>query len=123
MHCHLMTVWRSPYKIIIISIGPSVACVNDTFVIHDRNKNAFAVEHRPKFPNQAIYHFPGGWGSSETSLHPDASELCMKHMVVIIRLVRKPSVIQKDILKAPAALGFRCNSNGRSLVCLGCAIR
>jgi hypothetical protein len=118
-----MTVWLSPYKIIITAIGPSVACVNDKFVIHDRNINAFAVEHRPKFSDQAIYPFPGGWGSSETSRHLDASELCMTHMVVIVRLVRKPSVIQKYILKAPAALVFRCNSNGRSLVCLGCAIR
>ena len=55
IHCHLMTVWRSPYKIIIVAIGPSVACVNDTSVIHDRNKNSFAVEHRPKFPDQAMY--------------------------------------------------------------------
>ncbi len=89
----------------------------------DRNTNAFAVEHRSKFPDQAIYPFPGGWGSNETSQNLDASDLCMKHMFVIVRLVSKPSVIQKDILKAPVALGFRCNSNGRSLVCLGCAIR
>ena len=33
------------------------------------------------------------------------------------------ATIQKDMLKAPAAFGFMCKSNGRSLICLGCAIR
>ena len=35
---HLLTVWRTPYKIIITAIGPCVACVDDTFVIYHRNK-------------------------------------------------------------------------------------
>ena len=39
------------------SYRPGVTCVNDTFVILDRNKNALAVEYRPKFSDQAIYLF------------------------------------------------------------------
>ncbi len=46
----------------------------------------------------------------------------MKNMVVIVGLVREPSVIQKDVLQALTSLRFWCNSNRRSLSCVGCAI-
>ena len=45
----------------------------------------------------------------------------MKHMVIIVGLVRKLPVIQKDILQALALLGLWCNPNWRSLFCWSCA--
>ena len=46
----------------------------------------------------------------------------MKHMVIIVGLVRKPLVIQKDVLQALALLWFWCNLNGSSLSCVSPAI-
>ncbi len=39
----------------------------------------------------------------------------VKHMVIFVRLVWKPSVIQKNILQTLAVLGLRLNPDGRSL--------
>ena len=47
----------------------------------------------------------------------------VKNMVIIVGLVRKTSVVQKDVLQALASLCFRCNSNRRSLSCVSRAIR
>ena len=47
----------------------------------------------------------------------------VKHMVIIVGLVRKTSVVQKDVLLALMSLCFRCNSNGCSLSCVSRAIR
>ncbi len=38
-----------------------------------------------------------------------------KHMVILVGLVWKPLVIQKNILQTLAVLGFRFNPDGRSL--------
>ena len=46
----------------------------------------------------------------------------MKHMVVIVGLVRKPLVIQKEILHALGLLEFWCNLNWPNLVFLCRAI-
>ena len=46
----------------------------------------------------------------------------MQHMVVIVGLVREPSVIQKNIMQALTPLAFWCSSNRRHLVCMCCAM-
>ncbi len=45
----------------------------------------------------------------------------VKHVVIFVGLIWKPSVIQKNILQMLAALGLGLNSDGRSLSRHGCS--
>ncbi len=89
--------------------------INDTFAVLDGDKNAFVIECGPIFHDdgvdfitymglkmQQVDIFTKDWSSMDI----------VEQVLIVLRLVRDPPVINEDIGLPLAAFGLICNANG-----------